>query len=101
MATATGESLTPIGGVPQQEPSFYVINLYTWLSDQQAAADLAIRVAGLVRSDPDIDDLATTVSIEDDPQTEPAKVFLDFIRHPDDDMEQTRAAVAQYLEESG
>lgn len=100
MSTAIGESLTAIGGVPQQEPPFYVINLYTWLSDQQAAADLAIRIASLVRSYPDIDDLATTISEEGDPQAELAKVFIDFIRHPDEDIEKTLAAAFGYIEES-
>ena len=72
--------LPTIGVLPNEEPSFFVINLYTWLTDQRAAADLALRVVEVVRSFSDIDVLATTIATEDELQAEPARVFLDFPR---------------------
>ncbi|GAA0908578.1 hypothetical protein [Virgisporangium aurantiacum] len=80
MTTAERETLPTIGFLTREEPSFFVINLYTWLTDQRAAADLALRVVEVVRSISDIDALATTVANEDDLQAEPARVFLDFPR---------------------
>ena len=65
------------------EESFYAINLYTWLVDQDAALGLAVRVAEIVESIPEIDELATTVSQEEDPTVEPVKAFIHFAKRSD------------------
>lgn len=47
------------------EPAYFVINLYTWLDDRQEAVDLALRVAA---------------SEEENPLSEPVKVFQTLVR---------------------
>ena len=73
------------------DPPQYVINLYTWLSDLDAAADLARKIAEHVRSFQYIDRFATTVSLEGDPAAEPRRVYADLTRPRNDDSAQQPA----------
>jgi hypothetical protein len=57
------------------EDPTYVINLYTWLADRDAAHELAVRVSEMVGNLPEIDCLATTVSVEDQPALEPEGAY--------------------------
>lgn len=60
------------------EPPQYVINLYTWLTDRDAAADLAVKISEHVRTFEHVDRFATTVSVEGDATAEPNRVYADF-----------------------
>lgn len=62
------------------EPPQYVINLYTFLSDPEAAADLALKISDHVRTFEHVDRFATTVSVEGDPTAEPHRVYTDLAR---------------------
>jgi hypothetical protein len=64
----------------RNEPSEYVINLYTSLSDPDAAADLAVRVSEAVRGFEHLSHLSTTISVEDDVRAEPVRVYTDLVR---------------------
>ena len=99
-ATVDAALVSPGEGAPS-EPSFYVINLYTWLTDRQAAMGLGLRVAEALKSFSDVDALGTTVSEEEDPTAEPVKVFADFVKHRADDEGEAIAEAIRHLEESG
>jgi hypothetical protein len=90
-----GAPMSTVAKLPK-EPSCYVINLYTWLTDKQAAMDLAQRVVEIVGAIPEIDDLSTTVSEEDDPTAEPERVFLHLTHLCDAEL---RAAMVEVIEE--
>jgi hypothetical protein len=64
---------------PAGTGSCYVINLYTWLKDLDSAAELARRVCDLVVGFRDIDELATTLSEEENPAGEPVRLYADIV----------------------
>lgn len=79
MPATHDRSLTLVGG-RSDEPSQYVINLYTSLSDPAEAAELAIEISERMREVEHVSHLSTTITVEDDPTAEPVRVFTDLVR---------------------
>jgi hypothetical protein len=66
----------PPNGHPGGESPAYVINLYTSVTDRQAAIDLAAKVTDAISSMPELYLASTTVTLDDDDSIgEPQNVF--------------------------
>jgi hypothetical protein len=78
MATVVGKPAEPTAGTGYDEDRpCYVVNIYTWLTDEATAVDLAIRISEIVGPLQEVDECATTIALDDaDPNTEPRPVFV-------------------------
>jgi hypothetical protein len=60
------------------DPPCYEIHIRTWVTEENAAADLAAQISDKLDHIDQVDRFATTISLEDG-STEPARVYVELV----------------------
>jgi hypothetical protein len=82
MSLAAADTVAP---TPLSDgPPFYVITIPTWITDRDAAIDLAVQISENLASNDQVDGRFTTVGVEERPLDQHERIYADQVcRRPE------------------